>query len=277
MQDSLQLHPGDSLAISSRTTTFEAVASEGCRPDDWHLATLHLLFNAGLPDAVDGEGLATNLPSSPSRRIMKNQQVLCLRNDDSVDACCCGAGTAYAVQTALDSRLPAPSVNRVSSSTSEAISQRISVAPQPAAARSAELPHGGDGHSTNSQECSDSDGTNSDDGTGWLQRRLRLEQQLMRPVLQASEAIQRLLSEAWSWRRWRQDGIMQRKLSEVDAVQLPNQTNRLALAFSPLQSPSVSFCCGMEVFEPSHVTSPHKHDGAWELFFIISGVHCLHD
>jgi mannose-6-phosphate isomerase-like protein (cupin superfamily) len=65
---------------------------------------------------------------------------------------------------------------------------------------------------------------------------------------------------------------MQRKLRELDAVQLPNQTNRLALAFSPLQSPPSSFCCGLEVFEPSHKTAPHVHNGAWELFFIISGM-----
>ena len=93
-------------------------------------------------------------------------------------------------------------------------------------------------------------------------------------MLRALRAVRRVWEEALSRQRWRQDGVMQRKLCELDAVQLPNQTNRLALAFSPLQSPPSSFCCGLEVFEPSHRTAPHVHDGAWELFFIISGMTC---
>ena len=32
----------------------EAFRTAGCRPDDWHLATLHLLFNAG-GQVADGE------------------------------------------------------------------------------------------------------------------------------------------------------------------------------------------------------------------------------
>ncbi len=54
-QDALQVHAGDSLAIISPTARLEAVPSEGCRPDDWHLATLHLLLDAGGQVTVDGE------------------------------------------------------------------------------------------------------------------------------------------------------------------------------------------------------------------------------
>ncbi len=95
------------------------------------------------------------------------------------------------------------------------------------------------------------------------------------PVLSAvsrgGEAIRGFLRQAASWQRWERRGVVPRKLRELDPVQLPDQTNKLALAFSPLQSPEISFCCGLEVFQPSHVTTPHTHHGAWELFFIISG------
>lgn len=64
-------------------------------------------------------------------------------------------------------------------------------------------------------------------------------------------------------------GVVQRHLRELDTFQLPNQTNRLALAFSPLEG--FPFLAGLEVFEAQHRTAPHVHEAAFELFFIVSG------
>jgi len=83
--------------------------------------------------------------------------------------------------------------------------------------------------------------------------------------LRGAETVRGFFQQAASWQRWERRGVVPRKLRELDPVQLPDQT------FSPLQSPKISFCCGLEVFQPSHVTTPHTHHGAWELFFIISG------
>lgn len=65
-------------------------------------------------------------------------------------------------------------------------------------------------------------------------------------------------------------GVVQRHLKELDTFQLPNQTNRLALAFSPLDG--YPFLAGLEIFEAGHRTAPHVHQEAYELFFVISGV-----
>ena len=118
---------------------------------------------------------------------------------------------------------------------------------------------------------SGSHSSNSSSAGSWLSRRQHTQSQLLLPLLRARKAVRRVIQQAVSWQRWRLRGVVQRKLSDLDPVQMPNQTNRLALAFSPLQSPPSSFCCGLEVFQPSHVTMPHVHNSAWELFFIISG------
>ena len=178
---------------------------------------------------------------------------------------CRCAGSEDTVQTALDSRLAVPSNSRVTSAASAAISQRIAVAPQPSAGQTAEdvtIDASGGGGSSSSSNS---------DSSSRLTRHQHTQQQLVLPLLRAQKAIQRLLQQVVRWQRWRLRGVVQRKLSELDPVRLPNQTNRLALAFSPLQSPPSSFCCGLEVFQPSHVTAPHVHTGAWELFFILSG------
>lgn len=62
-----------------------------------------------------------------------------------------------------------------------------------------------------------------------------------------------------------------RRLTEVDTFQLPNQTNLLALVFDPLGDPPQPFTFGIEVFQTGHETPPHKHDSAYEVFFILSG------
>mmetsp|Transcript_35857 Transcript_35857/g.90118 ORF Transcript_35857/g.90118 Transcript_35857/m.90118 type:complete len:484 (+) Transcript_35857:258-1709(+) len=62
-----------------------------------------------------------------------------------------------------------------------------------------------------------------------------------------------------------------RRLTEVDTFQLPNQTNLLALVFDPLGESPQPFTFGIEVFQPGHETPPHKHDSAYEVFFILSG------
>jgi len=63
--------------------------------------------------------------------------------------------------------------------------------------------------------------------------------------------------------------VVHRSLREVEAYQLPNQTNRLAMAFSPLDG--FPFLCGLEVFQPHHKTAAHVHEEAYELFYILSG------
>ena len=59
-QEVLQLHAGDTVALSTSAATLEAVAADGSSPDDWLLATLHLVFDAGAAVTVGGE------PSSPA-------------------------------------------------------------------------------------------------------------------------------------------------------------------------------------------------------------------
>ena len=95
--------------------------------------------------------------------------------------------------------------------------------------------------------------------------------QLLSSLLPAANLIWRSLLQMVARQRWQLRGVTQRRLSDLDPVQLPEQTNKLALAFSPLQSPPSSFCCGLEVFQRSHITTPHVHDSAWELFFVMSG------
>ena len=53
--------------------------------------------------------------------------------------------------------------------------------------------------------------------------------------------------------------------------ELPNQTNRLALLFDPFADTPVPFVFGVEIFEPGHRTTPHVHESAFEVFFILSG------
>lgn len=66
---------------------------------------------------------------------------------------------------------------------------------------------------------------------------------------------------------------VRRTLQDLIAFQLPNQTNRLALVFDPMESveDSVPFVFGVEIFEPLHKTVPHVHPNAFEVFFILSG------
>ena len=37
--------------------------------------------------------------------------------------------------------------------------------------------------------------------------------------------------------------------------------------------PQVNFTFGVEIFEPGHKTTPHVHQQAYELFFILAGIH----
>jgi len=60
-QEALQLHAGDSVALSTSAATLEAVDSNDSSPHDWHLATLHLVFDAGAQVTVDGEPPGTVL------------------------------------------------------------------------------------------------------------------------------------------------------------------------------------------------------------------------
>jgi len=160
------------------------------------------------------------------------------------------------IQTDLDSRLAAPSSSQISSAVCAAITQRMAIAPQSSA----------------TEVAGDNPVNSADDGSSSSLTGRRHEQSpLLSAVSRGGEAIRGFLRQAASWQRWERRGIVPRKLRELDPVQLPDQTNKLALAFSPLQSPKISFCCGLEVFQPSHVTTPHTHHGAWELFFIISG------
>ncbi|KAL0039453.1 hypothetical protein WJX79_008848 [Trebouxia sp. C0005] len=59
-------------------------------------------------------------------------------------------------------------------------------------------------------------------------------------------------------------------LAELSTFQLPNQTNRLAIMFDPLDH-EVPFTFGLEIFERSHKTKPHTHAVSHELFFILAG------
>ena len=79
-QEALPVHAGDSLAILSRTARLEAVPSDGCRPDDWQLATLHLLLDAGGQLTVDGERLNYGThPLQSDRRSASNLRIKQLR------------------------------------------------------------------------------------------------------------------------------------------------------------------------------------------------------
>lgn len=65
---------------------------------------------------------------------------------------------------------------------------------------------------------------------------------------------------------------VRRTLQDLIAFQLPNQTNRLALVFDPMEKQdAVPFVFGVEIFEPLHKTVPHVHPNAFEVFFILSG------
>jgi mannose-6-phosphate isomerase-like protein (cupin superfamily) len=64
--------------------------------------------------------------------------------------------------------------------------------------------------------------------------------------------------------------VVKRQLTELSAFRLPNQTNRLALVFDPIQA-QTPFTFGIEIFEPDHKTTPHTHAVGHELFFIMSG------
>lgn len=71
---------------------------------------------------------------------------------------------------------------------------------------------------------------------------------------------------------------IKRALQDLTPFRLPNQTNRVALAFDPLEAAPVqpgaaalNFCFGVEVFEPLHRTTPHRHPTAHELFFVLCG------
>lgn len=68
--------------------------------------------------------------------------------------------------------------------------------------------------------------------------------------------------------------LLKRTLAELEAYEFPQQNNRLALVFDPLQEIEkfrTAFTFGVEVFEAGHVTPPHLHPHSHELFFILSG------
>lgn len=69
---------------------------------------------------------------------------------------------------------------------------------------------------------------------------------------------------------WPDQCVVKKKLAELSAFQLPNQTNRLALMFDPLDH-QVPFTFGLEIFEMGHKTKPHTHPVSHELFFILAG------
>ena len=69
---------------------------------------------------------------------------------------------------------------------------------------------------------------------------------------------------------WPDQCVVKKTLSELSAFQLPNQTNRLALMFDPLDN-EVPFTFGVEIFEKGHKTNPHTHAVSHELFFILAG------
>lgn len=69
---------------------------------------------------------------------------------------------------------------------------------------------------------------------------------------------------------WPDKCVMKKTLSELNAFQLPNQTNRLALMFDPTDH-EVPFTFGVEIFEKGHKTNPHTHAVSHELFFILAG------
>lgn len=69
---------------------------------------------------------------------------------------------------------------------------------------------------------------------------------------------------------WPDRCVMKKTLSELNAFQLPNQTNRLALMFDPTDH-EVPFTFGVEIFEKGHKTNPHTHAVSHELFFILAG------
>ena len=69
---------------------------------------------------------------------------------------------------------------------------------------------------------------------------------------------------------WPNQCVVRKTLAELSAFQLPNQTNRLALMFDPLDH-QVPFTFGLEIFEKGHKTKPHTHPVSHELFFILAG------
>ena len=69
---------------------------------------------------------------------------------------------------------------------------------------------------------------------------------------------------------WPNQCVVRKTLAELSAFQLPNQTNRLALMFDPLDH-QVPFTFGLEIFEKGHKTKPHTHAVSHELFFILAG------
>lgn len=69
---------------------------------------------------------------------------------------------------------------------------------------------------------------------------------------------------------WPNQCVVRKKLAELSAFQLPNQTNRLALMFDPMDH-QVPFTFGLEIFEKGHKTKPHTHAVSHELFFILAG------
>lgn len=64
--------------------------------------------------------------------------------------------------------------------------------------------------------------------------------------------------------------VMKINVLDAPSFQLPNQENRLALVLDPL-SGKVPFTFGVEMFPEGHVTPPHVHDAAHEMFFVLSG------
>lgn len=64
--------------------------------------------------------------------------------------------------------------------------------------------------------------------------------------------------------------VTKRSMADLLAFQLPNQTNRLALAFGP-DEVGLRLSFGVEIFNSGHQTPPHIHTHAHELFFVLLG------
>ena len=109
---------------------------------------------------------------------------------------------------------------------------------------------------------------------GWLPTRWHVYRMLVprsQKVFQnfVSATRQLLSNNVVQW-LWPDQCVVKKTLSELNAFQLPNQTNRLALMFDPTDH-EVPFTFGVEIFEEGHKTNPHTHAVSHELFFILAG------
>lgn len=205
---------------------------------------------------------------------------------------CAGSGR-QALEAAVAAWHLAPSLGRLDDSAAQAISQRLVVArgpspaseaastPSPTAEATVDAPAAG-----NTAAAAVADAASPTRAEGELPSPWSFMVQCLRQggaVLQRISATAGALGSSLADRLHgraalgllggvlpaRRGGVVQRHLRDQDTFQLPNQTNRLSLAFSPLEG--YPFLAGLEMFEAEHRTAPHVHPDAFELFFIVSG------